>query len=294
MQTLASLDEWEDIKRDDKDDKKDDKKDEEKPKTEFRNYVDSAQQERVQKFYAEQHREMTYDLVKKMEAKYLPLDKFRMGVWEAMEYLCTLVDKSDPDTELSQMQHALQTAESIREAYPDDDWFHLVGLIHDLGKILALAPSMMEPQWNVVGDSFPVGCQFSDKIVFYETFAANPDSKHPVYSTPNGIYTPGCGLEKVTMSWGHDEYLYQVCAKNATSLPEPALYIIRYHSFYSWHQRGAYDYLCNEKDREMLKWVQKFNAFDLYSKTNHTYDPVKLAPYYQKLIAKYFPATLSW
>ena len=51
------------------------------------------------------------------------------------------------------------------------------------------------------------------------------------------------------MSWGHDEYLYHVF-KNY--LPEPALYMIRYHSFYAWHREGAYDYLCDDHDREML------------------------------------------
>jgi len=45
-------------------------------------------------------------------------------------------------------------------------------LIHDLGKVLSL---FGEPQWAVVGDTFPVGCAFSDKIVFPEYFDANPD-----------------------------------------------------------------------------------------------------------------------
>jgi hypothetical protein len=37
-----------------------------------------------------------------------------MGIWEALEYLNTLVDDSDPDTDLSQIEHNLQTAEAIR------------------------------------------------------------------------------------------------------------------------------------------------------------------------------------
>ena len=37
-----------------------------------------------------------------------------MGIWEAMEFLNTLVDDSDPDTELSQIEHLMQTAEAIR------------------------------------------------------------------------------------------------------------------------------------------------------------------------------------
>ena len=67
-----------------------------------------------------------------------------------------------------------------------------------------------EPQWAVVGDTFPVGCKFSDKIVHPEFFELNPDSKNPNYNTPLGIYTQNCGLDKVKMSWGHDEYLYQI------------------------------------------------------------------------------------
>ena len=74
--------------------------------------------------------------------------------------------------------HAYQTAERIREAHPDKRWFHLVGLIHDVGKLMAFYG---EPQWAVVGDTFPVGCAFSDKCVFPEFFKDNPDSTHPVY-----------------------------------------------------------------------------------------------------------------
>ena len=29
------------------------------------------------------------------------------------------------------------------------------------------------------------------------------------YSSKYGIYEPNCGLDKVYMSWGHDEYLYR-------------------------------------------------------------------------------------
>ena len=94
-----------------------------------------------------------------------------MGIWEAMEFLNTLVDDSDPDTNLTQIEHLMQTAEAIRaDGHPR--WFILTGLIHDLGKILCL---FGEPQWAVVGDTFPVGCRYSDKIVFPEFFADNPD-----------------------------------------------------------------------------------------------------------------------
>ena len=86
-------------------------------------------------------------------------------------------------------------------------WFLLTGLIHDLGKILCL---WGEPQWAVVGDTFPVGCAWSDKIVFPEFFRQNPDANVPEYQTRSGVYEEGCGLDRVDLSWGHDEYLYHV------------------------------------------------------------------------------------
>ena len=41
-----------------------------------------------------------------------------MGIWEAMEFLNTLVDDSDPDTDLSQIEHLMQTSEAIRARRP--------------------------------------------------------------------------------------------------------------------------------------------------------------------------------
>ena len=54
---------------------------------------------------------------------------------EALDRLNDLVDESDPDTDLPNIVHAFHTAERIRYAHPDRDWFHLTGLIHDLGKV---------------------------------------------------------------------------------------------------------------------------------------------------------------
>jgi inositol oxygenase len=173
-------------------------------------------------------------------------------------------------TSLSQIEHLLQTAEAIRlDGKPE--WMQVTGLVHDLGKLLFLFES--EGQWDVVGvrvhsigkatwhdtadtklflqqDTFVVGCGFSDKIIYPDTFEANPDSHDMIYSTENGIYQPHCGLDNVMLSWGHDEvsvevvqfskpptdavyvqYLYHVL-KGQSSLPEEALAMIRYHSFY--------------------------------------------------------------
>ena len=105
------------------------------------------------------------------------------------------------------------------------------------------------------------------------------------------MYTEGCGLRNVHMSWGHDEYVYQMMKDY---LPESGLYMLRYHSFYSWHREGAYGHLLDDHDREMLKWVKLFNPYDLYSKNPEPPDWKKLKPYYEELVAKYLPATLKF
>jgi inositol oxygenase len=105
-----------------------------------------------------------------------------------------LVDDSDPDTNLDQMQHLLQTSEAIRnDGHPD--WMVLVGLIHDMGKVLCL---FGEAQWSVVGDTFPVGCAFSDKVVYPEFFADNPDKNNELYSQKYGVYEPNADLQMFT------------------------------------------------------------------------------------------------
>jgi len=265
-----------------------------KSKEQFRNYKDSKRQERVSTFYKQQHTNMTLEFVKGMEEKWGTYDHGEMGIWEALEMLNSLVDDSDPDTDLSQLQHALQTAEAIRRQYPgeENDWFALTGLIHDLGKVMAM--KWGEPQWCVVGDTFPVGCAFESTNVFDEYFKANKDHTDPALNSKHGIYKPNCGLFNVHMSWGHDEYLYRVIKHNKSTLPISALYMIRYHSFYPWHRQDGYHHLMDEQDKENLPWVKKFNPFDLYSKSDEACDVEKLKPYYMKLINKYFPDKLKW
>ncbi len=257
-----------------------------KKKEEFRNYEKDARPT-VREFYRQNHRHQTYEFALAKRREFLTLNRRTMGVWEAAEYLNTLIDDSDPDTDLSQLQHLLQTAEHIRaDGHPR--WFILAGFVHDLGKILCL---WGEPQWAVVGDTFPTGCRYSDKIVFPQYFADNPDSQNPRFQTELGVYDEGCGLDQVQLSWGHDEYIYQV---TKDYLPEEAQYMLRYHSFYPWHRENEYARLTNARDREMLPWVNKFNPYDLYTKSHTKPDVEKLRPFYEDLIAEYFPAKLNW
>ncbi|MBI2423687.1 MAG: inositol oxygenase [Candidatus Hydrogenedentes bacterium] len=257
-----------------------------KAKSAFRNY-DAPPRDTVRDFYQLNHRYQTLDFVLEKEAEYQPGKRGTKPIWQAMEFLNTLVDDSDPDTEMTQIEHLLQTSEAIRkDGHPR--WFILTGLMHDLGKVLCLYG---EPQWAVVGDTFPVGCAFSEKIILPDFFSENPDREKPELSTEYGIYEPGCGLDKVHMSWGHDEYMYRI---SKDYLPQEALYMIRYHSFYAAHREGAYTHLMNEQDKKMFQWVRAFNPYDLYSKSDSPPKVAELKPYYEDLIAEFFPPEVAW
>lgn len=151
---------------------------------------------------------------------------------------------------------------------------------------------------------------FDEKIIFgTKSFEKNNDYSHEVYKTKFGIYSPGCGMDNVMLSWGHDEYLYHI-VKDQSTIPVEGLAMIRYHSFYPWHKEGAYRELMDKKDEQMLKAVLAFNPYDLYSKSDAPPSAAELKvscsiptnspfpsrllisvpqPYYSKLIDEYFP-----
>lgn len=257
-----------------------------KAKESYRNYDEPAR-DTVKDFYKINHINQTYDFVVEKKRDFLQFNRREMSLWDAVEFLNTLVDDSDPDIDLDQTQHLLQTSEAIRaDGHPD--WFVLTGFLHDLGKVLCL---FGEPQWAVVGDTFPVGCKFSDKIVYAEFFQENADYNDERFNTKYGVYEPNCGLDQVHMSWGHDEYLYHILKDH---LPEPAQYMIRYHSFYSQHREGDYHHLMTDHDHEMFEWVKAFNPYDLYSKAPVPPNVKELRPFYEDLASTYLPDTLKF
>jgi len=236
---LSKLDDWDDFLEG--------RYKEGKAQSQFRQY-DATADPGVAEFYRINHEKQTVAYTLAKEKEYFGLTRGKKSIWEAADYLNTLVDDSDPDTDLTQTEHLLQASEAIRrDGHPR--WMVATGFVHDLGKCLCLYG---EPQWGVVGDTFPVGCAWSDQIVFPEYFGANPDANVPEYQTKYGIYEPNCGLENVHMSFGHDGYIAEILKPY---LPDEALYILRFHSFYAWHRHGAYTHLMNDKDAAMLPWV---------------------------------------
>lgn len=289
-----------------------------KSHAEFRDYTNAPLH--VKQFYRDQHKNQTYDFAQgqlaqishilsslngasedtlvRMESEGLIR---RLSIWDAVQELDRLIDESDPDFFMPNSIHALQTAEAIRHDLPiiaqkkgmaaeDLDWFILVGLLHDIGKIDALFRKV--PQWAVVGDSFPVGLGFSDKNILHESFADNPDTLDQRFNTGLGVYHPHIGLDKVVMSFGHDEYAYRVVSQQSV-LPRAGLSMIRFHSFYPLHHEGAYMDLLEPSDFKDLEWVKEFSPYDLYSKHEEKLMVSDLEPFYKALINKYFPPALG-
>lgn len=231
----------------------------------------------------------------------------KITVRDALRMLERCPDSSDPDVDGSNIMHAYQTAERMRRA-GEPTWMQLTGLIHDVGKIQMLygtadSGQSLDAQWGISGDTWAVGCQIPDCVVYPELNKLNPDSDHPVYSTKQGIYKRGCGIRNMIFTWGHDEYMYRVLVRKRSQmlargetvvLPTVALDCIRLHSAYPWHTGGAYEWAEGEGDRELKETIRRFNTYDLYSKEDQPCDIEQLQLHYGALIDTFLPGAVDF
>jgi inositol oxygenase len=277
----------------------------------FRNY-DTAPAH-VKEFYQQNHGHQTYQFVVDTEARYSARESrtLAMSMMDMLVISGELRDASDPDNDHPQIVHALQSALSVRmEGGPE--WLEVTALVHDVGKLLG-TPILSEdpnnpreplPQWAVVGDTFPVGVEFSEKIVFPKFFdedpegkwEGNPDRKNPDFNTPTGIYEEHTGLDNLKISFSHDGYLRAVLEGEAR-LPKAAMDMIGYHSLYPVHREGAYQQLLSADDRKAISAAIGFNKHDLYSKNHHVPDEqetIDLLNHYKPILEDYFPHLLHW
>ncbi|KAL7494774.1 hypothetical protein ACHAWT_003347 [Skeletonema menzelii] len=283
-----------------------------KKEEEFRTYNNTDTSERVIQHYKDMRTHQTVEFYKRMEDKFtFDNGAYRrlMTIEEAFKELENYIDASDPDMDLPNLLHLLQTAEGIRKA-DHPDWLQLVGLLHDVGKIMFLwgdgadgldGLSPEGKQWALGGDTFVLGCSIpNDAVVFPEFNELNPNMSNPKYNTEYGMYEANCGLDELKFAWGHDEYMYRMLVANNCSIPREGLDMIRYHSAYPWHDKGAYRHLMKPDDLERKKWIQLFNKFDLYTKDGNNElrgEKMKeqLWPYYLGLLEKYgLGGKLKW
>jgi inositol oxygenase len=237
-------------------------------------------------FYLRHNRDQTLERARALRSHYAGRVLGRATVLERFDALADVRDESDADLHgMSQLGHALQTAAAIKRDGLGEDWI-VLGLVHDLGKLLV---QHGERQEFVVGDIFPLGCAFSPHIQYAEFFELNPDSQDPTYQSRDGIYEPGCGLDRVTFAYGHDEYLYEVLRDQ---LPPEIAWTIRYHSFQSLAEH--YLQLFDDRDRRLREsYMKPFARYDLYSKDPEL-APDELLSECRELLERRFPDPIDW
>ena len=300
------------------------------------NYRNYNNLNKVENTYKKMLENQNIDFLDTMKKKYLPKKKY--DIWYIINKFNSIIDESDPDSDLPQIVHAYQTAESIKNRFLNDDftlkedinirdifsdnewnnlpdkykivyqntfkkyysnieywdWLYLVGFIHDLGKILLLDDFGGLEQWSVVGDTFPLG-QKLDKSYIYEKKNFHKNNQDLLIDT----YKNFCGFESIKMSWGHDEFLASVLEFNNSNIPKEGVYIIRFHSFYSWHTppnstKRGYENLANDYDWYMLPLLKLFQKSDLYSKTRKIPNEKDIMQNLNFLINKYSCDQLIW
>jgi inositol oxygenase len=238
--------------------------------------------------YKNMYKNQCIDFVYKKRLKYSNF-KTKMSIKKALSLLDSFIDPSDPDLDVPNSIHAYQTAERIRKNNPNNEELIITGLIHDLGKVLF---SFGEESYSVVGDTYVLGCEFPKSIVYNELLEFSPE--YNKYGKL-GIYKKNCGIKNLYLSYGHDEYLYQVLKHNKNhKLSEKYLNIIRFHSFYPWHTCGEYREFMIDSDKIILEDINNFNKYDLYSKEDKCYISDEIKYFYDNLLDKYFIGELYW
>lgn len=245
----------------------------------------------------------TVDFVDKQKSKMLrDAPRLRMSAWDALLLLKKL-KLSSSETVFDQ---SLAVAELCRKSFPDMKWLHLVGLIHNLGYLTVTKDFGSKPLWTVVGETFPVGCKFSQDISYSQYFSSNPDRRKKIFNHPVGVYKQGCGLDSLRMSWGASEYLCTAleATNEGNKLPREAMFLLRYQKFFSLLNPGQHyhDFMTVE-DEECLEMLIEFQTIVdevCSSRSNNNAQresvghKVEVLKYYKDLVQEYFPNQLGF
>lgn len=223
--------------------------------------------------------------------RYCHFDHCQMTIIEALKALESFVDLSDPDLQnIPNSVHALQTAAMMMTNGETDEMI-VVGLIHDLGKIIHkfgrdIDGTGRHRQFAIVGDDYIIGYPLPASY----PFATDRPELHDIKSN----YVLGCGLDHTTRTFGHDEYMFRFLEHHRSrhSLSDEALSVIRYHSLYAYHTDGAYADLESPMDVAIKPLLQRFQQYDLYSKKHDV--PSLTWSDVSPLVYKYFGKGRYW
>lgn len=232
----------------------------------------------------------TIKFIEKLKNIHLTYDT-TLNIWEIFKKLDEFKDITQTNDKTF-LCRAIQTAECIRKkGHPD--WLQMVGLIHELGKIIFIKGSEkygtnLNCQWGITCNSFILGCLIPKTAIYPSYNCMNSDMQNKEYNTKNGIYEKKCGLDNTISSWNHGEYLYHILVYNKCTLPPEALHIIRYQLLALYHEKNEYFQFQSDTDIEYLKWIKLFSKYKDMSKNYTIYNLEELKEYYSTLFDKYF------
>lgn len=243
----------------------------------------------------------TVDFVDKQKRKMLSSKPRRvLRVWEAVSLLKRLKLSSKE----SVFENSLAVAELCRKQFPGERWLHVAGLLHNLGFVTVMKEFGSRPLWKVLGETFPVGCKFSEDISYSHYFSSNPDRRKKIFNSHVGAYKRGCGLDELRMSWSASEYLCTVLgmekAKANHKLPKQAMFLLRYHKFYSLLLPGQHyhDFMTLEDEQNLQVLIEfnriQFEASSPQSKQQEELEEEVDLEYYKDLVEEFFPNPLGF
>jgi inositol oxygenase len=197
----------------------------------------------------------TVDTVRTLQRKYEAPVFGVISMWDALNMLAHVIDEVDPFLgNVSQEIHTLQVVEGLA-ADGADDTMLLAGLIHDVGKVIALVD---EDPANIFGTTEPIG-----------------------------HYEPAIGLDQCVFQWGADEYGY---SKVAGRVPDHVSWLVRYHSIVP----EACVHLMDERDREYFeKYWRVLNRLDHTTKSMYQLPRTRLSDY-RAMIDEAFPEPIPF
>jgi predicted HD phosphohydrolase len=197
------------------------------------------------------HDAQTVEDVRALTEKYQAPVFGPVKVVDLLERLALCIDPLDAHLGcVSQLTHALQTADAMRADGIDDRDLLVAALIHDVGKLVLLTG---EDPANVGGPIRPI--------------------------VVGGV---GEGLDHCILQWGHDELAYQ---RFKHHVPEHIAWLIRYHSLW---MPGCVSYLDERDARYERDYHAVFRRYDGASKSLFR-PPESGIEDYRDLIEEAFP-----
>jgi len=171
------------------------------------------------------HQAQTVDHVTALKARYENQVFGRVRVWELVEKLALCVDPTDLRLFCgSQFVHLQQVVAAMERNDVTDPDMLLLGVVHDLGKVLLLSGEA--PENVVCGTRLIAGGE------------------------------EGAGLERCVFQFGHGEFLY---SRIKDHVPEHVAWVARYHNVDPDRVR----HLMDARDRDYsARYLEPFRRFD--------------------------------